>query len=252
MKARTIAVALLITGWACRPNSNEAHYPSPTRLGMQRSSLPAPGLCRVIGSAQDSRSCEGIANVAPEGSRVLYRMEDPSYVVVVCYMHPALRRFVYGIDVFNANNQRLLDVLLRADDEPIEGDCDDLVAGTPHPTGPHGSVTDRRRVGPWLRRYEAQEPDGAERRKELAVALGIGVGGLGVLIAVTWLFVRFPYVVLGALVTLWLVGYVALVFIRRRAFLRDQLIEEGHAFHEIRKSIRDIGRGSGSSTPDGG
>ena len=84
------------------------------------------------------------------------------------------------------------------------------------------------------------------------MAVGIGVGGLGAVIAVTWLFVRFPYVVLGGLVAVWLVGYVALVFIRRRAILRDQLIEEGHAFHEIRKSIRDIGRGSGSSMSDGG
>jgi len=44
-------------------------------------------------------------------------------------MHQSRRGFVFGIDVFNANNQRLLDVLLRADDPPIEGDCDKLVAG---------------------------------------------------------------------------------------------------------------------------
>jgi len=139
MKFPATAVALLIAGWACNPGSNEAHYPSPTTLGIQRSSLPAPGLCRVVGSSQESRSCEGIANVAREGSRVLYRMKDPSHVVVICYMHPSLRRFVYGIDVFNANNQRLLDVLLRADDEPIEGDCDQLVAGRTIQRVPAGS-----------------------------------------------------------------------------------------------------------------
>jgi len=108
-------------------------------------------------------------------------------------------------------------------------------------------MTDRRRVGPWLRRYERQEPDGAERRQELAMAIGIGAGGLGAIMAIIWLFVRFPYVVLGALVVTWVVGYVASVFIRRRAALRDHLIEEGHAFHEIRKAIREVGRGGRSS-----
>ena len=60
---------------------------------------------------------------------MLYRLKDPSHVVVICYMHPTRRRFVYGIDVFNANNQRLIDVLMRADDEPLEGDCDMIVRG---------------------------------------------------------------------------------------------------------------------------
>lgn len=125
-----IAVAFLLgAGWACSSGSNEPQYPSPTRLGISRSALPAPGLCRILGAAQQSRTCEGIAYVAPEGSQVLYRMKDPSHVVVVCYMHRSRRGFVFGIDVFNANNQRLLDVLLRADDPPIEGDCDKLVAG---------------------------------------------------------------------------------------------------------------------------
>ncbi len=139
MKPAFAAGALLVGILACHPGSSEEQYPSPTTLGIPRSSLPAPGLCRVVGSSQQSRSCEGIANVAPEGSRVLYRMEDPSYVVVICYMHPSLRRLVYGIDVFNANNQRLLDVLLRADDNPIEGDCDQLVAGRPIQGVPAGS-----------------------------------------------------------------------------------------------------------------
>ena len=129
MKSAMVAAALLVAGWACSSGSNEPQYPSPTRLGIPRSSLPTPGFCRVIGAAQESRSCEGIANVAPLGSRVLYRMKDPSHVVVICYMHISRWRVVYGIDVFNANNQRLLDVLLRADDEPLEGDCDQLVAG---------------------------------------------------------------------------------------------------------------------------
>ncbi len=125
-----IAVAsLLVAGLACGAGSNEPQYPSPTRLGISRSALPAPGLCRILGATQQSRTCDGIAHVAPVGSQVLYRMKDPSHVVVICYMHRSRRGHVFGIDVFNANNQRLLDVLLRADDPPIEGDCDKLIAG---------------------------------------------------------------------------------------------------------------------------
>jgi hypothetical protein len=126
----TITVGtLLVAGWACGAGSNEPQFPSPTRLGISRSSLPAPGLCRILGAVQKSRTCEGIALAAPRGSQVLYRMKDPSHVVVICYMHRSRRGYVFGIDVFNANNQRQLDVLLRADDPPIEGDCDKLVAG---------------------------------------------------------------------------------------------------------------------------
>jgi hypothetical protein len=103
-------------------------------------------------------------------------------------------------------------------------------------------VTDRRRVGPWLRRYDRQEATRAEERKELAIGIGVGVVGLAALIGVGWLFIRAPYPVLGALVSVWIVGFVSLVFIRRRAALRDHMIGEGHAFHEIRKAIREVGR----------
>lgn len=50
-------------------------------------------------------------------------------MVVICYMDPGERGIIIGIDVFNIDNQRLLDVLLRFDDEHIVGDCDDAVAG---------------------------------------------------------------------------------------------------------------------------
>ncbi len=103
-------------------------------------------------------------------------------------------------------------------------------------------MTDRRRVGPWLRRYDRQEATRAEERKELAIGIAVGVVGLAGLIGVGWLFLRSPYVVLGALVVIWVVGFVALVFIRRRAAFRDHMIGEGHAFHEIRKAIREVGR----------
>lgn len=103
-------------------------------------------------------------------------------------------------------------------------------------------MTGRRRVGPWLRRYDRQEATRAEERKELAIGIGAGVLGLGALIGVGWLFVRSPYAVLGVLVIIWVVGFVSLVFIRRRAALRDYMIGEGHVFHEMRKAIRDVGR----------
>lgn len=75
------------------------------------------------------RGCEGIGWVAPLGSRIAYRPADGSRTVVICYMDPGERGIIIGIDVFNIDNQRLLDVLLRFDDEHIMGDCDDAVAG---------------------------------------------------------------------------------------------------------------------------
>ncbi len=125
----SIALVAFAGVTACSSGTNEPQYPSPTRLNISRSALPGPGLCRVEGAAQRTRSCEGIANIAPEGSTVLYRMKDPAYVVVICHMHRSRRGYVIGIDVFNANNQRLIDVLMRGDDEPQRGDCDQLVAG---------------------------------------------------------------------------------------------------------------------------
>ena len=103
-------------------------------------------------------------------------------------------------------------------------------------------MTGRRRVGPWLRRYDREEAADAEERKERAIGIAFAVVGLAALVGVLWLFVRSPYVVLGALVVIWVVGFITFVFIRRRAALRDQLIGEGHAFHEIRKAVRGVGR----------
>ena len=112
-------------------------------------------------------------------------------------------------------------------------------------------MTEKRRIGPWLRRYDRRETTDAEERKELAIGIGGGVIGLALLIGVGWLFIRSPYVVVGTLVAIWIVGFVSFVFIRRRAALRDHLIGEGHAFHEIRKAIRDVGRGRGKDEDEG-
>ncbi len=119
-------VSVMVLAAACSANRAD-EYPSPVRLGFERDELPAPGLCRIVGQAQ--RSCEGIALTAPQGSRILYRMKDDSRLVVLCYMHPGERGLIYGIDVFDVLNQRLVDVVLRADDEPIRADCDQAVAG---------------------------------------------------------------------------------------------------------------------------
>lgn len=101
-------------------------------------------------------------------------------------------------------------------------------------------MAERHRVGPWLRRYGREEVTTGERRKELALAAGVGVVGLGALVGLVWLFIRAPVIVLGSLVAIWAVGFVVFVFIRRRASLRDQLIREGHAFHEIRKAMKEM------------
>ena len=120
-----VVVALAASACAARPSE----FPSPVRLEVARSQLPGPGLCRILDGAFQARGCEGIGWVAPRGARVAYRPAGGSRTVVICYMDPGERGVIIGIDVFNIDNQRLLDVLLSFDDEHIMGDCDDAVAG---------------------------------------------------------------------------------------------------------------------------
>ena len=103
-------------------------------------------------------------------------------------------------------------------------------------------MTDKPRLGPWLRRYERDEEVEKERRKELAIGIAVGVASLGALIGLVWLFIRWPYLVLGALVSAWVVGFLFFVVKHRRARFQDRMLYEGHAFHEIRRALR--GRGS--------
>lgn len=104
-------------------------YPSPVQLDIAWKDLPAPGLCRAWASGRAteaqprSQGCRGIEYVAPLGSRILYRPDDGTRRVVVCYLSTSEPRRIIGVDVFDMDNGRLLDVLQRYGDDPPEGGC---------------------------------------------------------------------------------------------------------------------------------
>ena len=87
-------------------------------LGVSTSEIPPPGLCRTMGVGGMSRSCEGVEYVAPQGSRLLYRPNDGSRRVVVCYMHSSNVGEIIGVDVFNINTGRLIETIMRVNDTP--------------------------------------------------------------------------------------------------------------------------------------
>ena len=100
-------------------------------------------------------------------------------------------------------------------------------------------MTDKPRLGPWLRQYDRQQEANEDRPKEVALAIGAGIVGLAALVGLVWLFLRAPLLVFASLVGIWGLGLLMLVVKRRRASLRDMLLREGHGLDEIRKSLKE-------------
>ncbi len=99
---------------------------SPVELDLRAGALPSPGLCRIV--SQDSayprsQACDQIEREAPVGSRVVYRPADGSRRIVVCYMSPAERGVIIGVDVFDLDTRRNIEVLQRLGDPPPPGGC---------------------------------------------------------------------------------------------------------------------------------
>lgn len=91
--------------------------------------LPAPGLCRAWVSGLPTEAqprpqgCRGIEYAAPLGSRILYRPDDGTRRVVVCYLSTSDPREIIGADLFDVDSGRLLEVLQHYGEEPSEGGC---------------------------------------------------------------------------------------------------------------------------------
>ncbi len=78
-------------------------------------------------------------------------------------------------------------------------------------------MTEKPRVGPWLRRYSSQpKRTWRDRLPELALGLGATAAFAAVLVGVLWAFLRWPIYTLGGLVAVWLVGLLILMVKRRR------------------------------------
>ena len=109
-----IALAALA---ACSPPP-EGESTSPVTLDVPAREVPPPGMCRLLSVGNMNRSCEGIELAAPQGTRLLYRPDDGSRRVVVCYMHTSHIGEIIGVDVFNMDNQRLIETIMKVGDPP--------------------------------------------------------------------------------------------------------------------------------------
>jgi hypothetical protein len=113
---------------ACAGRSGEPL--SPTRLDV---GAPPPGLCSIVtgtgGRAEGTtRSCDEIEYAAPEGSRIIFRPDDSSRRVVVCYMDIGRRNWIDGVEVFDLDTGDLIEIIQHHGDPPPSGGCANALA----------------------------------------------------------------------------------------------------------------------------
>jgi len=86
---------------------------------------------------------------------------------------------------------------------------------------------DRPQLGPWLRHYaRQQESTPRERLPEYLVAGAVAVGALVLIVGVLLAFLRSPFVTLGLLALVWVIGYVVFLTKRQRADARERALRE--------------------------
>jgi len=104
-------------------SSNDVPTVSPTQLEFSGREIPAPGLCRIGERGASQRTCDGIEFAAPPGSSVLYRPDDGSRRVVVCYLDLSDPGVIVGVDVFDIDTGRHIEVILSRKGPPWTGTC---------------------------------------------------------------------------------------------------------------------------------
>lgn len=114
---------------ACSPPP-EGESMSPVTLDVPARDVPPPGMCRLMSVGNMNRGCEGIELAAPQGTRLLYRPDDGTRRVVVCYMHTSHIGEIIGVDVFNMDNQRLIETIMKVGDPaPRDMKCTNALEG---------------------------------------------------------------------------------------------------------------------------
>lgn len=104
-------------------------HPSPVTLGARRGAVPPPGLCRIYSGGEvprapeSARDCDGLQHSAPYGAQILYRPDDGSRTVVVCYLGTEPPRRIVGMDLFDIDNGRLVRVIQEYGEPAGSDDC---------------------------------------------------------------------------------------------------------------------------------
>ena len=121
-------LAAVVALAACGGPPAEGESTSPMTLDLPRNQIPTPGNCRIVSPGQFNRTCEGIEFAAPVGTRVLYRPDDGSRRVVVCYMHTSHQAEIIGVDVFNMDTGRHLRTIQAYNEPQVSETCQGALA----------------------------------------------------------------------------------------------------------------------------
>jgi hypothetical protein len=113
-----LALAACVVASACgkQPASRSQYMPVRFR------NVPPRGLCRVNSPALvrgHSRDCDDIEWAAAPGQAILFRPDDESRHVVVCYMSHFERGRIEHVDVFDYDTRRLVKVMQRDGEPPV-------------------------------------------------------------------------------------------------------------------------------------
>ena len=115
-----LGLAGCVVASACgKPQASRHQY-----LPVSFSALPPPGLCRIYSSGSPSavRDCDDIEWDAEPRHTILYRPNDGSRHVVVCYMSDSERGRIDDVEVFDIDTRRFIQVIQRHGEPPI-GSC---------------------------------------------------------------------------------------------------------------------------------
>ena len=113
-----LALAACVLASACGKPPASLYPYLPVRFG----AVPPRGLCRVNSPrlvAGHSRDCDDIEWAASHGSIILYRHDDESRYVVVCYMSDFERGRIEDVEVFDIDTGRLVKVMQRSGEPPV-------------------------------------------------------------------------------------------------------------------------------------
>jgi hypothetical protein len=118
----TLAAGLLVacgSGGSSGGASPSQEYGPPLDFPLERSVVPSPGFCRVYNPRRpeaseygQARGCDGIEQSAQPGTVVLYRPRDGTRTFRVCWMSRGEPGVVDGIDLFDIDRLRLVDVVV--------------------------------------------------------------------------------------------------------------------------------------------